>query len=235
MEKTIQRRKRSFFYIIVSVIFLLIVLAGFTPTYYFPVIQNSFTTDIPIIHIHAALYSFWILFTIVQPALVVTGRTKFHKKIGIAGFILAAGMIIFGLAVAITRVKLSLGTEKEHFHKSFLIIQVTDMILFATFIGSSLLKIKKPEIHKRLMILATLSLLPAALGRICIYTGLPVVITIIYTVPFIVAFCIYDWFKKKKIYKVYILGGLFILTVHIIRELLMETNIWLKISEFIVE
>src|SRR5690606_25858923 len=119
-----------------------------------------------------ALFSAWIILIITQPLLVKTGHTRIHKKIGIAGFILAVGMIIIGSLFAITVAKMSIGTENEYMGKAFLVIPLTDMLLFTTFIGFSYFYTRNPDYHKRLILLATTSLLPAAFTRIPIFVDI---------------------------------------------------------------
>src|SRR6202140_531037 len=67
------------------------VFLGFARSYY---LAGMFHAPLPsaIIHVHGALFSSWILFLLAQTALVASGRTDIHRRIGIAGFLLACLM-----------------------------------------------------------------------------------------------------------------------------------------------
>lgn len=234
--RSVSRKRESWFYIVVFTLSLFVVLAGFTPTYVFPLIQKSFNAK-PFVHIHAALFSAWIILIITQPLLVKTGHTRIHKKIGIAGFILAVCMIIIGSLFAITVAKMSIGTENEYMGKAFLVIPLTDMLLFTTFIGFSYFYTRNPDYHKRLILLATTSLLPAAFTRIPIFVDIAnanFYAAILIMDSFLFMGIIYDIIERRRINAVYMWGGIFLLSVHISRPFLAQTNFWLKISDFIL-
>ena len=53
-----------------------------------------------IIHVHAVIFSSWILLFITQIALVSIGKIAWHKRLGIFGPVLACLMVIFGVLAA---------------------------------------------------------------------------------------------------------------------------------------
>ena len=103
------------------------VFIGFAPTYY---LAGVFHAPLPsaIIHIHGAMFSCWILLLLTQNALISTHRVDVHKTLGIAGFILAAGMIVVGILAATDR--LARGSTPPNFDAYFFyIIPLTDMLI----------------------------------------------------------------------------------------------------------
>ncbi len=230
-------RTRTNFYLIVTIASFFIVIAGFSLTYLKPMISGSFSAR-PLVHIHGIMYFAWMILFVAQAFLVKSGNTRLHKRLGIAGFCLAAGMIVAGVAVAITGAQLRSATLSAGglTAKQFLIVPLTDMILFATFLSFSLANLKNPETHKRLMILATVSLLPAAFGRL-----MPITFGI--TNPFaillaeesiLLAGILYDIVVRKKIHPVYYWAGGLMVIIHLTRFPMATSDWWAKIADWLV-
>ena len=80
------------------------ILAGFSST------DAPKSVGVPalpwIIHLHAVVFTSWLVFYVTQTTLVLTGRTAVHRRLGIAGVVLAALMLIVGSATAITVTRL---------------------------------------------------------------------------------------------------------------------------------
>jgi hypothetical protein len=229
---------RTNYYVIVSVVALAIVLGGFTLTYILPMTTSSTFSLRPMVHIHGLMYFAWMFLFILQPVLVRIGKTDLHRKIGVAGFVLAGGMVVIGLMTAITGAKLNspaliVGGLTA---KQFLIIPISDMILFTLYLGLSSGNLKNSEAHKRLMILATLAVIPAAVGRIAgILEISNLVIILLIQHGILYAGVIYDLVTRKKIHPVYIWGGLLLVVVHLVRFPMAATHWWGSIANWLVE
>lgn len=228
---------RSSYYVIISIWAMVIVLAGFTMTYVQPMMNRSGSFR-PLVHTHAFLYFLWMVLFIVQPLLVRLGYTRIHKKLGIGGLVLAGLMIIVGVIVAITGARMNspVLTVGGYTAKQFLIVPITDMVLFTIYFVAVIFKLKDSESHKRLMILMTLSVIPAAVGRI---TGI-FEISNFFLILFIqhgilFAGIIYDLVKRKRIHPVYRWGGLLLLVVHFTRFPLGTSEWWLTIANWLVD
>src|SRR5437667_31131 len=76
------------------------VFVGFAPTYY---LKGAFATPglRPLFHLHGALFTSWIVLLLVQTVLVAARRVDIHRRLGVAGGVLAATMIVVGLTAAI--------------------------------------------------------------------------------------------------------------------------------------
>lgn len=116
-----------------------------------------------IVHAHAAAFVGWLLLLTIQVALVRTGRVGIHRQLGQAGAVLAAAMLALGPATAIIVDRARLDTPKAD--PAFLSIQLLSMIAFGILVGWALARRRDPAAHRRLMILATLSMTGAGYGR----------------------------------------------------------------------
>src|SRR4029453_19008110 len=99
-------RERSF-YLGMAIALALTVLAGFRPPYYFSFFRGGPTRTFgggpftPIFHIHAVLFTAWVVLFIVQTSLVATRRVAVHRRLGIARIGLAAALVVGGVGAAI--------------------------------------------------------------------------------------------------------------------------------------
>ena len=153
----------QYFYLAMSLLFATIVVTGFSRT----VNQNLFHPAIPrpfLLWVHGAAFSGWILFYILQSALVRSGNVKVHRKLGWIGAGLGALMLPLGVTIAIIMTRFD-AVQLHQPDPTFLSIPFYDMLAFAVMVGLAIAWRRKPELHRRLLFLATCSLLDAPFGR----------------------------------------------------------------------
>lgn len=153
-----------YFYFAASLLAAAAVLWGFSRT----VDQSLFYPAVPrprILWFHGAVFSAWIIFFIFQSALVRTRNVKLHRSIGWFGAGLGSLMVPLGLTTAIVMVHFETYTLHETGRYAFFIVPCYDMLAFATCFTLAILWRKKPELHRRLIFLATCALLTAAFAR----------------------------------------------------------------------
>ena len=225
-----------YFYVGLGVLSLFFVLLGFSYTYFIPMYAGKFAAPI-VFHIHGAMYFAWILLVIAQPLLVRLHHLGTHRKVGYAGFALACGMFIIGIVMAFVSGGRTVAAGHAEQARSFLIVPLTDMILFGTFIAFSLINLKRPEAHKRLMMMATLAILPAAFGRIFGINGIDpttvigFMIAILLQESLLILGILHDLAVKRRVHPVYLWGGIAVVTIHIVRNMLGETEWWMSIAK----
>src|SRR6202043_459760 len=136
-----------------AVLLLGSVFLGFAHSYY---LAGMFHAPLPsaIIHVHGALFSSWILFLLAQTTLVAAGRVDLHRRIGIAGFLLACLMVIVG-AWAATNSLARNGGPPGVDAKTFYIIPMTDMLIFSVLVFFAYRARFDSAAHKRIIIIAT--------------------------------------------------------------------------------
>jgi hypothetical protein len=205
-------RHDRLFYGAMSAVMALAVFAGFAPTYYFRFLSGGPTATLSggpfttLVHVHGALFTSWVLLFIVQTALISTRRVAVHRRLGVAGAVLAAAMIVAGTSVALAtaaRGSAPVGMDAL----GFLAIPLFDMVLFAGFITAALTLRRDKESHKRLMLLAYISIIVAALARLpgVLPLGPPAFFGL--ALLFVVAGAVYDYRSRGRVHKVYWIGG----------------------------
>lgn len=153
-------------YFAIALLIAAIVAWGFWKTYW----SRPFSrTDLPaIVHIHASVFSLWVLVLVAQAAVVVAGNVRLHKRLGTIGMCYGALVFVVGLLV-------SVGAPVLRVRAAFYPLEVggivalynlTDMLLFGAFLALAFAYRSRPELHKRWIIAATAALCGAALGRV---------------------------------------------------------------------
>jgi uncharacterized membrane protein YozB (DUF420 family) len=161
---------------------------------------------------------------IVQTQLIARGRRNVHKVLGFAGAAIAATTTITGVMVAIgseRRVHTTDNTGTLMDPYVFLMFPTTAIGLFALFVGLAIIKRNRPDTHKRLMLLGTISLIGPALARLVTMgvkglgmVGLPGVVGAVLLMNiFIAAIAIRDLKTRGHLHPATLWGGgLFVLS-----------------------
>lgn len=213
------------FYIGISLLAVLIVAMGFWPTYFGPLLAG--TADHPaVIHVHAAIFSGWLALFGAQVVLAATGQIALHRKVGEVGIWYGVVVIIVGLTTAFSQFADRVEAGRLEEAQTRLLAPFTDMIVFPIFFGAAVYFRRKPEIHKRLMLVATTTLLVAASLRMG-FLPRPMRLLVWFS-PILLGMA-YDLIKRRSIHPVYIIGlaALYVLSM---RGALVETDAWLAFS-----
>jgi hypothetical protein len=228
------KRRERIFYTGMSIVIAIVVFAGFSRTWflrqYFPQAQPL----IPLLVLHGVVFSSWIALLITQTTLVATKRVKTHMRLGIAGGVLASAMIILGTITAIVRAKGPSPIPGVN-PLSFLTIPLGDMLVFGILIGLAFYYRRKLDIHKRLMLLATIGILPAAVARLpfdfiqqygpLAFFGLSDL--------FIIPCLIYDIISRGRPHRATVLAGCLIVISHPLRMIIGGTHAWIVFATWL--
>jgi len=227
------KRRERLFYPGMVVAIVITVFAGFSRTFY---LRPHFQTQplIPLLILHGVVFSSWIVLLITQTTLVATKRTRTHMRLGIAGGVLASLMIVIGTVTALVRAKGPSPVPGVN-PLSFLTIPLGDMLVFAILVGSAFYFRRRADMHKRLMLLATIGILPAAVARLpfafiqqygpLAFFGLSDL--------FIVPCLVYDLVTRGRPHRATVLGGALIVISHPLRLIIGGTHAWLAFATWL--
>jgi len=216
------------------------VLIGFGPTYYFRLMSaeapNATISGAPfttILHLHGLVFSSWVLLFIVQTGLVAARRVKLHQGLGVAGAVLGGLMALIGTVTAIAAARAGSAPPGAD-PLAFLAIPLGDMTMFAIFLGAALVKRRKKESHKRLVLLAYISILAAAVAR---WPGvLPLGPLGFYglTFLFLATAIVYDLVTRRSVSGVYKWGGVLLVLSVPLRLIVSQTSGWRAFAEILI-
>jgi uncharacterized membrane protein YozB (DUF420 family) len=187
------------------------VVAGFAPSYYLRSADAPALT--PLLQAHGLTATSWMLLFIAQTGLIAAHRTDLHRKLGTFGIAIALGLFTTGWMISIVTRGLS---ER-------LVFSAGALLMFAGYLIAALLQRRNPAAHKRLMLLATISVLAPAVSRL----GLPFVAHNSFgpnfaVLAFLVPMVGYDlWSRRGRIHPALAWGGLVFI-------LMLPARMWLK-------
>jgi hypothetical protein len=87
-------------FLVTAIGFPLIVLIGYFRTYYFSQFFDVLPIANSLVHLHGIVMSLWVVYFVVQVALIRSKKVKLHMTMGMAGVVLAAIVIVVGMATA---------------------------------------------------------------------------------------------------------------------------------------
>jgi hypothetical protein len=154
-----------YFYFAMSLLLASIVVWGFSRSVDHNLIHAAPARPL-LLWIHGAAFSAWVVFYIFQSALVRTRNVKWHRFFGWFGTGLAAVMVPLGVTIAVIMARFDLHVLHETGIETFLAIPFFDMLAFSLFVGLAIYWRKQPELHRRLLFIATCGLMDAAFGRV---------------------------------------------------------------------
>jgi hypothetical protein len=156
------------FYVRMAATFIAIAVIGFAPTYWVPMLRG--TLDVPpFAHVHAVVFYGWTLLFLKQTSLAAAGRMARHRELGAAGVALATAMLFVGLAMSVSSLRRFEAGGLGEAGRIFSIVSLTAIVLFSALFAVAVVNVRRPDVHKRVMLVATVSLLQAAIARWFVY------------------------------------------------------------------
>lgn len=231
------RQAERRFYTGMAMAILVIALAGFARTYFLRPVLPAPTPALPalspLIHLHGALFTGWVLLFLVQVRLIATRRSGLHRRLGVAGAVMAAVMLGVGTQTAIAAVARGVAPFGMD-PRRFLIVPLFAIALFALFVGAGIVARRDPQSHKRFMLLGTIAMLPPAIARWVLLLGLGPPMVFAIATLLLVPLVVWDWKTLGRIHPVTFWAGSLLIVSGPLRLVLARTDGWLRIAEWLV-
>jgi hypothetical protein len=220
------------FYVGISLFMVALVLAGFWPSYFGPLLRGV-TARPPVIQIHGIVFVGWMVLLVTQVAMVAVGRTALHRRIGSFGVIYGFLVLLMGVIAGVAAPVMHFKNGEWTFDRAagFLLISLGDMALFGSFFIAAMIYRRKPEVHKRLIVMATIALLFAAVGRMS-FIQIQALLLPLWLSPLLAGMA-YDLLTRRKVHATYIVGGVWLL-IGFSRVFFTESESWLRIGRVLL-
>jgi hypothetical protein len=215
-----------------SLLAALIALVGFWPTYFGPLLLGGKAATV-LVHVHAGVFVGWLAMFGMQAALAANGRIALHTRLGPWLFAFGVPLIMIGVATALARFDDDLAASGLAVAARRVFGPLRDMVFFAPFLAAGWIYRRRPEIHKRCMLVATTILLVAAVGRMS-FLGTPPSEAWFFSVwplPVYIAM-LHDYVTKRLIHPVHVLGLLAMLGMRLVLPL-RTTQPWLDFAAWL--
>jgi hypothetical protein len=244
----------SSFYFFLALIFAALAFAGFAPTYLVPLATDRLAAP-ALVHIHGLLFFGWTILLVLQTRLVGRGRIELHRALGLAGISLATAMVFTGVALVVHHLSDEIAVGHAAAGRAGAIIATTQIAMFAAFFAVAIVNLRRPETHKRAMLLATANLMNAAAGRLvlaleAITAGMSIAdfrarASAVQTLAagvggalvvdmLIFVMLAYDWRTRGRPHRLYVVGGACVLAVQILRIPLAQTVAGRSLAELLL-
>jgi hypothetical protein len=229
------RNRDRLFFTGMGLFVALVTFAGFARSYYLShwLTPPDRTPELtPLLHVHAIVFTLWILLGVAQPALIAVGRRRTHMLLGSVGALLA--LMVWGLGNLASIEAMEVGYKGLGDPYAFYAITFFSMQAFGIVVALGIAWRKHAERHKRLMLLSGAAILEAAVGRLPLemvastaplsfYVGADLII---------IAGIIYDKATNGRIHPVWIWGGGALVASQVLRVAIMNTDAWLGFARF---
>jgi hypothetical protein len=232
------KKKKSSFYLLIGIVGFLAVVVGFFTTYIRPSFNRAFTAPL-IVHIHGAFTFGWIVLFVVQTLAVKFKNFHLHKNLGYFGLFIAIGIVATLLPTGLFQVERDLSKGLGDTAVSQIVGVVSTALMFLILVGTGIAYRKKPKIHKRLLLLATIVLLWPAWFRFRHYFPSVPRPDIWFAVVLADSLILLSWVVDKhtygKIHPVLFYGGLLIIAEHAFEVLAFDSDSWRFVARTIYE
>jgi hypothetical protein len=203
---------------------------GFAPTYFLMGAMHGKPLPL-LVHLHGMACTAWLLLLMTQTGLVMAGRRDLHRKLGLSALVVTAAILVLGLMVAFHSARNGRVNPGPFPPPTLLFYQFMTLASFGIFVVLGIANRTNAPAHKRLMMLASLSLILPALARIA---------RMIHSAPlpananggnilsnlFLVALAAYDWKTRGRLHPVTLWGGLAFIAAEALRPIVGLSETW---------
>jgi hypothetical protein len=200
-------------FIVYAIAISAIMFAGFAKNYYLRAWLGTRTIS-SMVHVHGLVMTAWVVLFLTQTLLVAKRRTDLHRKLGLAGASLAIIIVGLGLyTISRSIVRQHLDTSARLYALAFLAFDGLSLLLFGGLVLMALRLRSRPQTHKRLMLMAMISLLPPAFGRFVAYfTHDHVNVIVLLLMCTSVLTCVFlDTLRNRRLHPAFAWGGTLVL------------------------
>jgi hypothetical protein len=216
------------FFLAMAVFLTVAMVVGFANTYF---LAGLFRAKLPgiLIHIHGVVFTLWFVVLLAQSALATVHRVDLHRRLGIAGVVIASVMVPIGMlstAEFLTRM------AAQRLLMLLAVMPIAELGIFAVLAAAAFYHRRSPAIHKRLILLATVGLMGAPVGRMLFLPSWQFHRAAIlrlfwgYTYIFIVALIAYDLWSTRKLNRATVWGSAIMIGAQQVFLLIWTTAPW---------
>jgi hypothetical protein len=227
--------RQRWFYVTAALFAAAVIFAGFAPTFYLKAFFGS--PELSTLKlVHGVVFSGWLVLFVTQTWLVASDRRGIHRRLGVAGALLVVAMSIVGYLLAVDTGRRGFTPDSHVTPLGFMAIPLFDLGVFVALVACALLLRGRSDWHKRLMLLATLSLLPPAIARIAIQFPPAPVLPIAFggTALIVLAAIIIDRLAQRRLHPAMLWGGLFVIVSLPVRILVAGTQAWQAFAAWMI-
>ena len=193
----ILKQKRDPFFFYFSILMLTIAVVGFGMNAI--VNPESLPPVSTIVIVHGACMVLWYVLVVVQAGQMRARNITLHKRLGKLSVGLAIGILVSGILIALS----------TYARKGDAAIVMASFVMTGSFIvlfAFALYNYKRPAVHKRFIIYASLAMIIPALGRLTRAIGINPFLSLLFLILLAFVPLVYDKKTLKKVQGVTVIG-----------------------------
>jgi hypothetical protein len=152
------------FFLWMTLLMAAFVFGGFGMTYWYPLASGTMRPAPPIVHLHGAVFFCWMILLVVQSSLVNARNVVLHRSLGTFGIALATAVIFMGAIITLLGAEHSRDNPGANYHHG-IYLGITAVVGFGLLFTIAIRNVRRQDIHRRLILLAMLPLLPPGIHR----------------------------------------------------------------------
>jgi hypothetical protein len=222
------------FYVGAGVLAIMVSVAAFAPSLFDQTARRGALTGMVVAH--ASFMTVWLALYLVQAGLAASGRIGMHKRLGMAAIVLAIGVVVTGYQASVDMVRrgFDLSGDLSAAPGGALaqtVFQFGGLVVFAVLAGTALAFRRRPQVHKRLMLLTVLvAMMGAPLAHLVGHFQLPGVILPGWGVGVLLALIVHDRRTLGRIHPATLGGGLGLVVLGNVQAVLIgPSQAWQRI------
>ena len=226
---------RTRFYPLIAIVLVAFMAIGFARTYYL-----RFLSDLPplkvILQMHGLIFTAWLALFVTQTQLIAARRGDLHRRLGVAGVFLAFLVVASGVAAMFVGAATPRISQLGLTSPQASIVPLVSITPFALLVTAAVIWRRRASLHKRLMLLAMISVVgPPTARLIAVFGGRPYAMLIQMSViaVFVTVCLVYDWRKNRIVHPVFAIGGPVLISLWPLRYTIARSEMWQPIGEWI--
>jgi len=228
---------RMRFYPLIAIALVVFIFIGFSRTYYL-----RFLSDLPpmqvVLQLHGLIFTAWLALFVAQTQLIAAHRVDLHMKLGMVGVFLALLVMAIGVAAIFVSAATPRVTLLGLTSPQASIIPVVSITQFTVLVTAAVALRRRASLHKRLMLLAMISVLSPAAARLIGLLALrqyalPIQMSVI--AVFVTCCLVYDWRKNRVVHPVFAIGGVVLILLWPLRYAVARSEMWQPIGQWFAE
>lgn len=233
---TLRANRDHLFFPALAVLISVVAFAGFSFTYFGPIIGGTYPPAKAVLHLHGWSFFLWYLLFPLQAILIARGKHALHMTLGTFSVVLVAAMVLTGLLVLSVRVEEATRNGEPQVWLLYGPLILSNLLLFVSFYAAAvrMALTNRLEAHKRLIVVASAIALGAGFFRLILFLSgfhpLSLPIGVLSCSLFIVIGIAYDWLTRRTVHPAYWIGlvALFAVEVPLLQQVNGDLVAWVN-------
>ena len=234
-EYVVRRSLRPSFYFWIAFVMALYVFGGFS----LAALQRYLLADPRVrpatVHLHGITFISWMTLLVVQAWLINVKNVALHRSLGTFGIALGTAVLCTG--ALITVVGMGNANPGAPFFYDLMYLSLMALGGFGVLFTLAMRSVRDPENHRRLILFATIPLLPPGINRTYQVLGqldyLPVLATYLTMAAIAAAILIHDWRTNGKLTFASKIGGAIVFGQALLHLPITRSHAFAEVASFV--